>query len=1015
MHVIRVVAVFIFTIWTWPILNCISYTQKWDLTLSNPQLSIFGIASDINGRNITAVTSAGIYYSHDRGIAWNSVSSPPKIASIDWSAVSCNAQGSVIVATGYYGAGVYISNDYSKSYSKVATLPYILTFYTDVTVSETGKYIGVSLYSTNNNIATSFIYISNDFGATWTKSSSSIPSDHTFNALDASANFQYVASLDGSLGSGGVYMSSDFGASFSGPLTVSNLGGWTSIACDKLCKSIFAVVNGGGIWQSDNYGTSASWKLSSSAPNNSFWKDITSDSIGLNLAAITESSSVPGSVYQSHDGGITWDASNAPSGDWKAIVSDGAGIQYVAALYGSGIFITVDAPTSQPSSAPSRSPTCSAGRIGDGDDCRDCPAGTHSAEDRSRCDVCPIDTYSEGSSSSCTACAYPASNVEEGSASCDNVFIDMPTFAIFLSCSLFLAANLAIIVAFGRKNLSNGMRCGAMLILPCLNIFTDMAYIIVNRFSTHGLFALCVIFTMLPNSMFMWKLHKENASYPTYHMVPLPTILKNEKTKYDADDSNLKYFLVKTGVIFWTFVNIPIVLLVLLAGFFIFHSGLIYIRSIYNFWLSIWINGLITSNELNPSSLFSFATITMPEITKPCEFDLKSYNHALIASTFLQAIPQLVVQGANNQYLLTRWNKVAIVSFAISALYSVRGTYKVFKYIFWKQLGVEDIPLDFKALEIQRSQSPVQAKGKQNHMKDDSPNNNGTDDLCGIELDLELNSPSSKSSTNLANLENDCGVIAEYLFRKVGLKYADSEDFALALARRGIVAINGPRGLKTILLADPYFLESLNISKAKCKQIYAKILKKKYPSSDGDKAVYPGVAETTKSKSKSKSLLSNSPTFTGIKEERGQPRKVDNGYSGVTEYDSPSPHSPEPKKKSMNQSSINHRNTEFYNENDHTPPEESPSTPLVHVSALNSSSIDCGATINGQGSTENKNENAAAGRRAPIQRFSVQYSSDEGDDDDEEDDFGSDTEDSVGSGGYSGSVLNESSSESESL
>ena len=138
-----------------------------------------------------------------------------------------------------------------------------------------------------------------------------------------------VAAVDG----GGIWVSADFGSSWT-LSTAPSPSDWVSVTSSSDGRSLAAVIAGAGIWISTNSGTT--WDLTS-APTNLYprnqWDSISSSADGTRMAACQYGPE--NVVYSSSNGGRTWQASG------QIIGGDNFAFAFVTVSAG-GNFIAVD-------------------------------------------------------------------------------------------------------------------------------------------------------------------------------------------------------------------------------------------------------------------------------------------------------------------------------------------------------------------------------------------------------------------------------------------------------------------------------------------------------------------------------------------------------------------------------------------------------------------------------------------------------------------------------------------------
>lgn len=123
-------------------------------------------------------------------------------------------------------------------------------------------------------------------------------------------------------------------ASIQANFTPPALRSWEGITSDSTGQYLAAVVSGGQIYTSQDYG--ATWTLQRNSITAN-WYSIASDKTGQYLAA----SAYAGQIYTSDNYGVTWTA-RAASRNWYHIASDGTGKYLAAVVTGGTIYTSTD-------------------------------------------------------------------------------------------------------------------------------------------------------------------------------------------------------------------------------------------------------------------------------------------------------------------------------------------------------------------------------------------------------------------------------------------------------------------------------------------------------------------------------------------------------------------------------------------------------------------------------------------------------------------------------------------------
>jgi hypothetical protein len=350
-----------------------------------------------------------------------------------------------------------------------------------------------------------------------------------------------------------------------------------------------------------------------------------------------------------------------------------------------------------PTGFPTSMPSCGVGvydingNLLNVDGCEQCRAGYYN--DRfnvQRCTACPMDYYSASQGAiECTACTRPfatASAKHGGYASCTAIQIG-------LSVGVTSALVLCLLGLFiGALYFAEDLKVVAFVIMmfPTLDILSDLAYILSNRYASIPLFVCGIVFFFTPNIIFFHKLN-EIGAYPSFC---LQYFYKEESWDGINKLQNKKGIYDK---VFWiqheTWVNrivmfplqcitaIPAVVLICITfpfyfvwsiiGLYIFQCKVLSIGRVWTMWMYVWTghNGF----------------------RKEVKVDTGILNESLFAEFLSETLPQLVIQGVNNK-LIGMWTPMAIFSACLSITIAVNGVYRYGYYTIWLGMNIDDVP-----------------------------------------------------------------------------------------------------------------------------------------------------------------------------------------------------------------------------------------------------------------------------------------------------------------------------------
>lgn len=223
---------------------------------------------------LAGVWNGQLWRSTDRGITWVTLPNSPMI---QWQATSCSNDGIRIAGVSYGNGNVYISSNSGQVWSSVSP-------------SSDGSADGSILAVTADgyNSYRDYLWISTDFGATWSSKVGSLLWKAVAMSLDGSV---MVAGVFG----GALYISK---TKFNSWLIVSDLpinANWHIIRCNSDCSTITAAVLGGGVYISLDFGST--------------WSSVLYSAQWISIAIVDSTiaaASYAGAISFSRDSGRSW-------------------------------------------------------------------------------------------------------------------------------------------------------------------------------------------------------------------------------------------------------------------------------------------------------------------------------------------------------------------------------------------------------------------------------------------------------------------------------------------------------------------------------------------------------------------------------------------------------------------------------------------------------------------------------------------------------------------------------------
>ena len=237
-----------------------------------------GVAISATGQYQTAVAYNGyIYYSSNSGAFWN-ISTTPVSPQL-WTGIAVSSTGQYQLAVGG-NAGIWLSTDYGYSFNQTGGGNQYADYNT-CAMSFTGQY--QTVIGDSNTILTS-----SDFGVKFIARSAEAGIHWTGVSISSTGQFQTIVTSTGdNVPSGRIYVSSDFGVTWTNRQPAGVTYRWTgvSISSSGQYQSVCAYLR--RICVSSDYGLT--WQVQ---PDNDEWSGISMSSTGQYQTAITSGGSI---------------------------------------------------------------------------------------------------------------------------------------------------------------------------------------------------------------------------------------------------------------------------------------------------------------------------------------------------------------------------------------------------------------------------------------------------------------------------------------------------------------------------------------------------------------------------------------------------------------------------------------------------------------------------------------------------------------------------------------------------
>ena len=283
--------------------------------------------SGADGPTGVAITPASVTSSLI-GQTWVAATTQPPLNTMGWYGVSVSSTGQYQTAVAN-NALIYISNDYGNTWT---TTDSVRNWY-GVSVSSTGQYQTAVVYG-------GLIYISADYGNTWVAATTP-PEASQWYGVSVSSTGQYQTAV---VFGGLIYISADYGNTWVAAITQPEASAWYGVSVSSTGQYQTAVVLGDLIYISNDYGNT--WTATDSVRS---WVSVSVSSTGQYQTAVVYG----GLIYISNDYGNTWTATGSvrswygvsvsSTGQYQTAVVDYMALIYISADYGNS-WIAANAP-----------------------------------------------------------------------------------------------------------------------------------------------------------------------------------------------------------------------------------------------------------------------------------------------------------------------------------------------------------------------------------------------------------------------------------------------------------------------------------------------------------------------------------------------------------------------------------------------------------------------------------------------------------------------------------------------
>jgi hypothetical protein len=392
--------------------------------------------------------------------------------------------------------------------------------------------------------------------------------------------------------------------------------------------------------------------------------------------------------------------------------------------------------TPLPSSTPTSAPSCGSGTEegSTSSDCNECHPGTYSEFAGKECKECEIGSYCDTYGCiSCEECPYPWTTTQTGKTSCEAIQLNLPLLFVYTALVMVIVFYFTVIYFLSKARLA----CLVIMTLPLFDVLTDFLYLSFSVFYGLESFIACaLILTLIPNLVFfgiiiqqgatprlvfgkrlfqsLLFLNRSSSGYPTAGgrgLTGATTRGEGGGEGAGAEDDNresrveifksfathdsilkifyfiLCWFLAILGqliallpVALLLLLHLPIWLLWLFIGTFLYQSKIIAIGTIWNLWFDLW-----TGTPSGSGATSAAYTTTMA-------LDTRVFNKSLLTEFLFESLPQLGIQSYNNTRL-HKWTLLGYLSTAVSLFMTIDGIWRISYYKVYNGYSFRDIPV----------------------------------------------------------------------------------------------------------------------------------------------------------------------------------------------------------------------------------------------------------------------------------------------------------------------------------
>ena len=290
-----------------------------------------GLAMSGTGQYMLAAQNTGsVYLSYTYGQAWLTIPTATLPNTGAWQSLAISSTGQYMLAANNSAGSVYLSTNFGTTWTAISSLPVTGNWF-DVIISSTGQY----MLAVNNSAGSA--YYSSNFGTTWADITA-LPTSNSWRSVSISSTGLYIlAAING----GAVYTSS--------VANVTNIMGNVGVnnSTPNYALDVSGQINASqglvttGITGSSTTAFQQNWAPITSLPSNGnwYWNDLAMSSTGQYMLA----ANYGGAVSISSNYGVTWStiSTTLPTNvGWHGVSISSTGQYMIAAVTGGGVYLS---------------------------------------------------------------------------------------------------------------------------------------------------------------------------------------------------------------------------------------------------------------------------------------------------------------------------------------------------------------------------------------------------------------------------------------------------------------------------------------------------------------------------------------------------------------------------------------------------------------------------------------------------------------------------------------------------